>query len=280
MKIFVTGGTGFIGSHFLIAALRANHEVIALRRSVQSRPRMALESPNLTWLTKPMTEAGTDDLRGVDALIHLAATGVSPQKATWDELMEWNVAVPTSLLVRARDAGVGRFVISGTFAEYGTAGERYDFIPVDAPLEPAFPYAASKAAFSLVCRTFAVENSLELSYQRIFSAYGDGQHEANFWPSLRTAAHSGNDFPMTPGEQIRDFVAVERVASRFCDLLSEPLAPGRPSFENLASGDPVSLLDFASGWWEAFGATGRLLPGAVPYRKAEVMRYVPLISSR
>ena len=56
---------------------------------------------------------------------------------------------------------------------------------------------------------FAVQEHIELCYLRIFSAFGDGQFADNFWPALQLAAESGSDFPMTAGEQVRDYVAVK-----------------------------------------------------------------------
>ncbi len=282
MRIFVTGGTGFVGSHFLNAAVGRGHDVVALKRSAGSAPKVPIEPASglggsLDWLVKSMAEVEEKDIEGCQALVHLAAAGVSPQRATWAELLEWNVARPMDLFQTAHGAGVERFVVTGTFAEYGTAGERYEFIPTDAPLEPTFPYAASKAAFSVACRAFCVEKNAKVSYQRLFSAYGEGQHASNFWPSLKTAALAGRDFPMTPGEQIRDFISVDRVADALVAILDRNLNPRNFQVENLASGQPVALRNFATEWWNRFNAVGELQIGALPYRKAEVMRYVPKV---
>jgi nucleoside-diphosphate-sugar epimerase len=115
---------------------------------------------------------------------------------------------------------------------------------------------------------------------RPFTVYGEGQHDSNFWPSLQKAALAGEDFPMTSGEQIRDFVEVMEVALAFLQAAtSADLKPGEPVIRNVGTGVPQSLRAFAEAQWKAAGATGKLLPGAVPMRAHEVMRYVPEIAS-
>lgn len=278
MKLFLTGGTGFIGSHVLAQLVGTSDEVVPLRRP-GSNPCIDIGwSP--VWLEKPMDEVETEDLEGADVLVHLASVGVSPKVATWDELFYWNVSVLVRLLQRANGAGVRRVVIAGSFSEYGLASESYDFIPADAPLTPTNPYAASKAASSIAARAFAVEKGMELFYLRIFSAFGDGQFERNFWPALRQAALSGADFPMTPGEQVRDYIAVEDVAAQVLRYATmAETGPVRQRAINVASGKPVTMREFAESWWAKWGAKGTLQVGALPYRPNEPMRYVPLVES-
>lgn len=277
MKIFVTGGTGFIGSYFLNQAHMEGYEIVALRRNPNSKPRIDLIADPL-WLDKAMSEVDEEDLFGCEAVVHLAAFGATPQPATWEGCFLFNVVETLRLAEISDSSGIGRFIAAGSYAEYGKSGLRYDFIPVDAPLEPTDPYAASKAAASVALSAFANGVDMKLLYGRIFSAYGEGQFEGNLWPSLKKAALSGDDFRMTAGGQIRDFIDVREVASWFVDALSRPLEQNRAIlFENVASGNPVSLVDFCSRWWGEFRASGKLLVGELAYRDGEVMRYVPAI---
>lgn len=215
------------------------------------------------------------DLENCEALIHFAAVGVSPQKATVDELFRVNVTESLSLWQNALDAGIRRMVICGSCFEYGRAAERYDRVPADAPLEPVTAYGASKAAGTMAALALASERKCEVIVLRPFTVFGEGQHESNFWPSLRRAALQGEDFSMTAGEQVRDFVSAEVVAQKFIDSLAWKLSPGGSQVANIGSGEPKSLRQFAENWWAQLGATGKLKLGAVPYRQGEVMRYVP-----
>ena len=125
-------------------------------------------------------------------------------------------------------------------------------------------------------RAFAIERRLELFYGRIFSAYGDGQFEGNFWPSLRRAALAGGDFAMTSGLQISDFVPVTAVAAHLLEACSRPdISAGAPLVVNIGSGVATTLLAFAKAEWGRLGATGELMPGSLADRPDQIARYVP-----
>ncbi|KAF0653407.1 nucleoside-diphosphate-sugar epimerase [Cyanobium sp. Copco_Reservoir_LC18] len=275
MRLFLTGGTGFIGSHVLAAALAAGHQVRALRRSPASAPVIPLPGEP-EWCQGDLASLEAPALEGVEAVLHLASAGVSPKPASWEELVQANVAGSLRLLERAAAAGVRRCVVAGSSHEYGNAARRLDAIPPDAPLEPLSPYGASKAAAFQLLRAFAIAEGLELFYGRIFSAYGEGQFEGNFWPSLRRAARSGDDFPMTSGRQVSDFIPVAEVSDHLLAACARPdVAAGAPLVVNIGSGAATSLLAFAEAEWERLGATGRLRPGVLPDRPDQIERYVP-----
>lgn len=278
MKIFLTGGTGFIGSHFLRQALAAGHQVTALRRSPASRPRIPLE-PEPVWLDREMPDTGTEHITGHDVFVHLAAAGVSPQKADWATLFRVNVTESLALWLRAAEAGVPRFVICGSCFEFGEAGERYEFIPPDAPLEPTTAYAASKAAATMAAVALACERNLRMIVVRPFHTFGEGQHGTNFWPSLRRAAEAGENFAMTRGEQVRDFIPVTDVTRQILDVtVSQSLRAGEPLCINIGTGIGTRLRDFAEHWWRYWKAKGELKVGALPDRSREPARYVADIS--
>ncbi len=278
MKIFVTGSTGFIGSHFLNKAISSGAEIIALRRTLNSQPRFDLVKEPI-WLTKQLDEVLSEDLKGVDVLVHLAAHSMFPPYDTLENCMYWNVMAPIKLFNKAIEAGVDKFVITGSCFEYGESGEEYDNIPVNAPLKPTLTYAASKASASIAFYQMAIEKKLRLSILRIFQVYGPGEAENRLWPSLKYAAENGQDFPMTFGEQIRDFIYVEEVVEvLWKDCLNKEITKGKPIIKNLGTGKPKTIKEFSEFWWDKWNANGKLLVGEIPYRNGEVMRYVPEIN--
>lgn len=276
MKLFVTGGTGFIGSHFLNTASYAGHDIVALRRP-GSLPRIPV-SNSVEWVDGVMADVDTNELSGCDALVHLAAAGILQKDANWVDCYQTNVADSLQLWLRAADAGIDRFVIAGSCFEYGKSGERYESIPANAPLMPTGPYHASKASATLAAIGLSTQRKVKTQILRPFHVYGEGESEERFWPSLKKAALSGQDFPMTTGEQIRDFTPVDLVAEKFLDAATATDLPsGSPKLKNVGTGNPQTLREFAESWWQRWDAKGKLLFGAIPQREGETMRYVPEI---
>jgi nucleoside-diphosphate-sugar epimerase len=276
MKIFLTGGTGFIGAHFLNQALAAGHAVVAQRRP-GSTPRWPLEREP-RWVDRALDGDFAAELTGCDVFVHLASHTPNPPYDTLERCLYWNVQASLALAEQARLAGVERFLCAGSCFEYGRAAERYERIPVDAPLEPTLSYPTSKAAASVAFSGFAAEHKLRLQLLRIFQVFGDGEPPTRLWPSLRAAAQSGRDFPMSAGAQVRDFIDVRDVAATFVHALEfSDCESGVAKIRHVGSGRPQRLADFASHWWKAFDATGEIQLGAVPYRYNELMRLVPEI---
>jgi nucleoside-diphosphate-sugar epimerase len=274
MNICLTGGTGFIGSHFLKQALAAGHTVRAIRRSVQSQPRITILN-HVDWLDKQLDQVKSEELQGCDVLVHLAAHSVQYPFDSLANCLYWNVISVLQLFEQARQAGIEYFVVAGSCFEYGLSGERYEVIPTDAPLEPTNSYAASKAAASIALCQWAAEHNLNLDLLRVFHVYGEGESETRFWPSLRRAALAGQDFPMTAGEQIRDFISVEQVAGAFLRRALHKSSTHASHVYNLGTGNPRSLLSFAKDYWTKWSAKGSLIAGVLPYRENECMRYAP-----
>lgn len=274
MRIFLTGGTGFIGTHFIAAALSSGNQVKALRRSINSVTAIPLFSQP-DWLDGRLEDLKPDDITDCDAVVHLASSGVNPRQVPWNELVNVNVTCTAHLVGIAQAAGLERLIVAGTSHEYGASASRYNPIPTTAPLEPLNLYGASKAAAYHVATGFARAHMLNLYYGRIFSVFGEGQYHRNFWPSLRSAALGGHDFPMSSGGQIRDFIPVHDVALKLLYACRRSdIAKGQPLVENVASGKPQTLFQFALSEWMRLGARGRLLPGELGDRIDEAKSIV------
>jgi len=278
MKLFVTGATGFVGGHFLNAALAANHEVVALRRAGSGIRIKLQQEPR--WITGDLDIDLRPDLRnelsGYDVFVHLAAHSANPPYDSYAQCLYWNACASLRLAQQVYECGITQYLIAGSCFEYGLSAARYERIPPTAPLEPISSYPASKAAASLAFQSFAREHRLKLKILRLFQVYGEGELETRLWPSLRRAALAGEDFPMTSGAQLRDFTEVSDVANQLVGALEfGNVAAGSPQVSNLGSGQIQSLRDFAEYWWQHWNAKGKLLLGANPYRQNEIIRLAP-----
>jgi nucleoside-diphosphate-sugar epimerase len=275
MNIFLTGGTGFLGSHFLSHALSAGHTVHAIRRNSVNRTSSQFSLQPL-WLIRQLDEVSVQDLNNCEVLVHLAAHSVQYPYDILPNCLHWNLTATLSLFEKARLAGIRRFIVAGSCFEYGHSADRYGAIPTDAPLEPTNSYAASKAAASISFCQWAEEHCIDLEILRVFHVYGDGESESRFWPSLKRAALAGENFAMTAGAQIRDFTPVQLVSKLFLSRsLMVDINPPSPRIFNIGTGNPCSLIKFAHHWWYAWNAKGSIISGVLPYRPNEVMSYVP-----
>lgn len=279
MKIFLTGSTGFIGSHLLNELLTCGYEVTALRRNKDSVPRININH-NINWIEGALDDIPAEKLNGIDVLMHLASHSV---QFPFDELnpcIKNNVLKPLQLFDNAICSGVRKFIIAGSCVEYGLSGENYEFIPADAKLIPSNTYATSKAMSYLAFKQFFSDKKALVHYHRLFHVFGEGQQSERLWPYLKYAAQNGQDVDLTKGEQVFDFINVNDVAKKFIE--SAKIANYNNGSEfltyNMGSGNPISIRDFSEFWWKKWNASGKLKFGAKDYRKNEIMRYVPLVS--
>jgi nucleoside-diphosphate-sugar epimerase len=278
MKLFVTGATGFIGQNFIKKAIESNHQVYALTRN-NLIPSTSETNLNLDWIIGELDGDYEDIFKECDVLIHLASHGVSPQPGNWYDCIDVNVKKSTQLIHNAINSGINNFLVSGTFAEYGKYGEKYEYIPTNSLLKPKGPYASSKAMFYEICHQISKEKNIKIIYARLFSVYGEGQNENNLWPSLKKAAENNLDFKLTKGEQIRDFISVDSVCLNFLKIIRKfnNIKSGNQKVINIGSGVPKTVSEFSNYWWNKFESKGNLIIGALPYRKNEMMRCVPEI---
>ena len=279
MNILLTGGTGFIGSHFINQAHTAGHIVYAIKRP-GSEPRIRLFKEPI-WIKGDLQSDFTSVLNSCEILVHFAAHSANTPYDSLENCIKWNVGIPLNLFNQALKCGISKYLNAGSCFEYGRAGEKFEYIPPTAPLLPTMTYPTSKAMASTLFAGWAAINKVSIKILRIFQVYGEGEKETRFWPSLKKVAEQGLDFPMTNGEQIRDFIHVADVAKRFVSELDfSDVSSGVPLIDNVGTGKPQSLKDFAEYWWEKWNAKGKLKFGEIPYRDNEIMRYVPLIMKK
>jgi UDP-glucose 4-epimerase len=190
-----------------------------------------------------------------DAVIH--AGGISGPMIPVEpaRLMAINVAGSINLLQASVTAGVKRFVFCSSISAVGefTGGP----LPDDAPLQPATPYGASKAAMDQVLRGLHGRLAMELCALRLTGVYGAGRRTANAFGDLIAAALAGRPARVPSAVNSWPYVYIDDAADA---VVAAAMAPAVTQlFYNIAHPELVSLQDIAAAL-AAAGAPVELVP--------------------
>lgn len=281
MKILITGSTGFIGSNLLNHIDAENNLIFAVKRTKDSVPRVKLQNKEINWIHKDFADLRSNELEGIDLVIHLASHSTNVPYDSLTNCLTVNVLNQTIFLENAINAGIKNFIIAGSCFEYGLSSLDYDFIPPNAELKPVGSYAVSKALGFTALKELFRNTSCRVEYLRIFHVYGEGELNSRLWPSLKYHAENGLDMNLTSGEQIRDFIHVNKVCENIInriDMISRTDQKASFIISNIGTGKPQSLKNFCNYWWEKWNANGKLHFGRIPYREDEIFRFVPLVN--
>lgn len=216
MKILVTGGAGFIGSHVTKLLLEKNHQVIVIDNLSHGSKefidkRASFEQIDL--LDQPFLER---ILNGVDLVIHMASlieVGESVKKPV--EFAENNILGTVKLLEAMRISNVKKIIFSSSACVYGDPKKTP--ITEDDPLEEqANPYGLTKVSMEQFCILYNTLFNFDVTILRYFNPYGPGElhtPETHAIPNLIKATLEKKPVPLYwKGEQTRDFIYIEDLA--------------------------------------------------------------------
>ena len=211
MRVLVTGGAGFIGSHFAKRLQAAGDDVRVLDKLTYSGNPANLEGTGIELVVADICDAAAvaDAAAGVDAIVNFAAeTHVDRSILGPAEFIQTNVAGTQVLLDQARAAG-SRLVHVSTDEVYGDVPDGASSKEDDA-LRPSSPYSAAKAGGDLQVlgsvRTYGVDALIT----RGSNTYGPFQYPEKLLPLFVTNALDGEPLPMYgDGNQVRDWLFVD-----------------------------------------------------------------------
>jgi UDP-glucuronate 4-epimerase len=295
MNVVVTGGAGFIGAHLAASLLADGHAVWALdnfdpfyapalkREAVAElarSPGFALVEGDIRAgdaLLVPLAAAGLVPGR-VDAVVHLAAlVGVRPSIRAPVRYMEVNVAGTAAMLELARVLG-GAFVFGSSSSVYGNAAAvpfREDD-PADAPISP---YAATKRAGELLCRTYTHLYGTTAVCLRFFTVYGPRQRPDLAIHTFARLMAAGVPIPFFgDGSTRRDYTYVDDIVQGVRGAIDFALrTPGAFEIANLGESETTSLSRLVELIAEAMGVEPLLdrqpaQPGDVERTCADISR--------
>ncbi|MCQ9184196.1 dTDP-glucose 4,6-dehydratase [Streptomyces sp. IBSBF 2953] len=279
MRLFVTGGAGFIGSAYVRAVLdgalpdSATVDVTVLDKLTYagSRDNLPARHPRLEFVRGDVCDLPLllDVLPGHDAVLHFAAEShVDRSIEASAAFVHTNVGGTQSLLEACRRTGVERVVHVSTDEVYGSIAE--GSWTEEWPLRPNTPYAASKAASDLVARSYWKTHGLDVSITRCSNNYGPHQHPEKLIPLFITNLLEGIPVPLYgDGLNIREWLHVDD----HCRALHLVLARGRAGeVYNVGGGNELTNIDITRRLLALCGADSSMIR-RVPDRKGHDLRY-------
>lgn len=217
MKIVVTGGAGFIGSHFIRYLLQRypQYKVLNIDKLTYAGNLENLEdikdNPNYSLIIEDICnrERMTEIIEGWDVIVNFAAESHVDRSIDEPELfLKTDVFGTFSLLEASRSVGIKRYIQIGTDEVYGSAdcGETFS---ESSPLNPSNPYSASKAAADLLVLSYHNTYKLSVNIVRSTNNYGPNQYPEKFIPLFVTNAIEYKRLPLYgDGKNIRDWIFV------------------------------------------------------------------------
>lgn len=269
LRCFVTGATGFIGSHLVRALLRNRHRVTALIRPAANTCRITDCIGEIEVIEGDLDEitslASKMPRLGFDAVFHLAWAGVTAEHRNDPKQITWNINRSLELWSLFQAYGCGAWISIGSQAEYGPHSGA---IREDAPTVPVTAYGTAKLALSMLTGRLCSMVGMRLVWLRLFSTYGPGDDNDHMVPSLILALLRGERYGLTLGEQMWDFLFIDDVISAL--VAAAELQHVHGVF-NLASGTPGRLRDFFTIVRDSIDKQLTLGIGDLPYRPDQIM---------
>ena len=280
MKILITGGAGFIGSHLCDKYTREGHTVLCLDNFMSGNlmnVRHLLDNRNFKLIKGDIRDFALLEkiMRDVDVIFHLAAqihvdrSYIEPQLT-----YEVNVMGTQNILEVARLYDAKRVIYASTSEVYGSA----QYFPIDEqhPLSAPHPYGASKIAADRMCYAYTQTYGMNISIVRLFNTFGPRQRDVGYGGVIsifiRRILRNMPPIIYGDGMQTRDYTFIDDAVSaydlvlNYNDPITEPI--------NFGSGREESILDLANMLIELAGKKGEIKPVHIEPRIGEVKRLI------
>ena len=291
MRILVTGGAGFIGSHLVEKLLGIGHEVVILD-DFNDFYDPQIKHANIAGFAKDVTVIKVDLRQNdsvrtvcfrekVDVIVHLAArAGVRPSIQSPQLYYDTNVIGTLHLLEAARATEVQRFIFASSSSVYG-ASKKVPFSEDQRLIQTLSPYAATKMAGEFLCSTYSHLYQMRIVALRYFTVYGPRQR-----PDLAIHQFTRRIYAGEPIEQFgdgttrRDYTYIDDViqgttaALEYDGLMYDVF--------NLGENQTIQLKDLISAIENAVGKKAKInrlpeQPGDMPRTYADISKAQKLL---
>ena len=268
MKILVTGSTGFIGNYVIRELLKNDCQVTATGRRVAEKvPYNWIEEVDYFPADLKVKRDNWFEFFGKpDCLIHLAWEGLPH----YDQPFHWEKNLPhnASFLKNMVEKGCRNVVVAGTCFEYGI---RSGVLNEDLDTKPANFYALAKDSLRRYLELLQKKIDFDLKWLRLFYMYGKGQSPTSILSQLQASLDKGESvFNMSGGEQLRDYLPVEKIAEYIVNIALQKKVTG---IINTCSGTPISIKELVNDYLADNPNSIELNLGYYPYPDYEAMEF-------
>lgn len=281
MRILITGGAGFLGSHLCEKKVAEKDTVICFdnfHNGSLGNIRALLNFKNFKLTLGDVKNSDALEKivsSGLDAIIHLAAQiHVDRSIIEPRETCETNLFGTLNLLELTRRYDVEKLLYASTSEVYGSA----QYAPMDEkhPLEPAHPYGASKLAADRMCQAYIQTYGINVCIVRLFNTFGPRQKDSGYGGVISIfAKRVFNGLPPIiygDGKQSRDYTYIEDAVRAYELILKSDHVIREPI--NFGNGKDVRIIDLANKIIRLFGKSNKIRPVHVAPRPGEVKRLV------
>jgi len=287
MKILVTGGAGFIGSHVVDKLLERRNKVVVVddfNDFYSPQEKKDNVSAHLAKKNFKLVEGDIRDwglLDGVisdfrpETIVHLAArAGVRPSLKDPKLYEEVNVGGTFNLLELSRMYDVGNFIFASSSSVYGE-NKKIPFSEDDLVSNPISPYAATKRAGELICYTYHHLYNLPITCLRFFTVYGPRQRPDLAIRKFMEHIHRGDEITIYgDGSMKRDFTYIDDVVRGVLSSIDNPFGH---EIINLGNSTPISVSELVDNLEKVLGKKAVVRhedekPGDVPITYADTSK--------
>jgi UDP-glucose 4-epimerase len=251
MRVLLTGATGTLGRNLV--------------RCLECEPDIQLFLPGREDWAR--LEAYVAEARP-DLVIHSAASGLRRPRPPFSEIAHFNVSMTLRLFDASPDA---RFILIGSGLAYKPQGRPLN---EDDPVESLHAYGSTRAAADQLLRAAALATGRQMTVLRPFSFTGLDDGGWRLFPALLSAAAQHEAFPLTAGQQVRDYCAVQDVVEAVAAVALRHEPEGQIEVFNIGSGIPATVRETVETVCQALGLTVELQFGARPYPPQEPMHLI------